>query len=273
MKLIRVNPEQIKIPELRVRARFDQEILAQFKSSIKETGIVAPVIVCSTGIELVLVDGEHRIQEAIANGIKQIEAAVFEGNMVDVMTKNLFLDHMRGKTPVSDMVKIIAALYTDYNLDPDQIEKETGLTRNYIERLIKISEASPAVQSALDEGVIGVGHAFELCRLPYAIQQEEIIAKHQVWRFTVKELHEQIDQVLLAIKELAEEPPITSETGKRPAPVYHCEGCKDEVEPRYLRPVMLCPNCFGEVWRLAKARIPKEVGEKGKDLQTVEEEG
>ena len=45
MKLIKINPSQIKIPELRVRARFDQEILLQFKSSIKDAGIVAPVIV------------------------------------------------------------------------------------------------------------------------------------------------------------------------------------------------------------------------------------
>jgi len=267
VKLIKVNPTQIKVPELRVRARFDAEILLQFKSSIKEAGIVAPVIVCQTGTDLVLVDGAHRLEEAIDLGLKTVDAVVFEGDMVDVLTKNLFLDQMRGKTPVSEMVKVISALYTEYNQDPDQIREKTGLSRDYIEKLVKISEASPAVQSALDEGVIGVGHAFELCRLPYAIQQEEIIAKHQVWRFTVKELHEQIDQVLIAVQELAEESPITPETGHRPPPVYHCEGCKDEVEPRYLRPVMLCPNCFGEVWRLAQAR-PAKGEEKDEELPT-----
>lgn len=255
MKLIKVKPQQVKIPELRVRARFDQEVWAQFQNSIKEAGIVSPVIVCQINEDLVLVDGEHRLLEAIALELPTIDAVVFEGDMVDVLTKNLFLDHTRGKTPVSEMVKVIGALSKDYNLDPDQIKEKTGLTRDYIEKLVKISLASPSVQLALDEGVIGVGHAFELCRLPYAIQQEEIIAKHQVWRFSVKELHEQIDQVVQAMQELAEAPPITAETGPRPTPVYHCEGCKDEVEPRYLRPVMLCPNCFGEVWRLAKLRL------------------
>ncbi|MBA7559928.1 hypothetical protein ES708_01546 [subsurface metagenome] len=254
-----MKPSQIKVPELRVRARFDQEIWAQFQNSIKEAGIVSPVIVCQIKEDLVLVDGEHRLQEAISRGIPMVDAVVFEGDMVDVLTKNLFLDHTRGKTPISEMVKVIGALYTEYGLDPDQIKEKTGLTRDYIEKLVKISLASPSVQQALDEGVIGVGHAFELCRLPYAIQQEEIIAKHQVWRFSVKELHEQIDGVLHAIKELAEAPTITPLTGTRPAPVYHCEGCKGEVEPRYLRPVMLCPNCFGEVWRLAKAHPAPEV--------------
>lgn len=246
----------MKVPELRVKARFDQEIWQQFQNSIREAGIVSPVIVCQIKDDLVLVDGEHRLVEAIAQGIPTVDAVVFEGDMVDVLTKNLFLDHTRGKTPVSEMVKVIGALYAEYNLDPDQIKEKTGLTRDYIEKLIKISLASPSVQLALDEGVIGVGHAFELCRLPYAIQQEEIIAKHQVWRFSVKELHEQIDQVLGAIQELAEAPPVAPVTGTRPPPVYHCEGCKAEVEPRYLRPVMLCPDCFGGVWRLAKAKEP-----------------
>ena len=258
MKLLKVKPSAIKVPELRVRARFDQEIWEQFQNSVREAGILAPVIVCQVKDDLVLVDGAHRLEEAAAQGLPTVDVVVFEGDMVDVLTKNLFLDHMRGKTPVSDMVKVIGALYTEYNQDPDLIREKTGLTREYIEKLIKISQASPSVQQALDEGVIGIGHAFELCRLPYAIQQEEIIAKHQVWRFTVKELHEQIDQVLSAIEDLAAEPPLTAEASTRPAPVYHCEGCKDEVEPRYLRPVMLCPFCFGEVWRLVKVRVASE---------------
>jgi len=230
------------------------------------------VIVCQVNEDLVLVDGAHRLEEAISQGLPSVEAVVFEGSMVDVLAKNLFLDHTRGKTPVSDMVRVIGALFTEYNLDPDQIREKTGLTRDYIEKLVRISQTSPSVQQALDEGVIGVGHAFELSRLPYAVQQEEIIAKHQVWRFTVKELHDQIDQVLIEMQAIAEEGPPTAVTEPRPIAKYHCEGCKQEVEPRYLRPVMLCPDCFGGVWRLAKAREPIDVESSGEHLQTVEGE-
>jgi len=259
VKLRKVKPGEVKVPELRVRARFDQEILAQFQSSIVEAGIVAPVIVCQVNEDLVLVDGAHRLEEAIKNDLPTVDVVIFEGDMVDVLTKNLFLDHMRGKTPVSDMVKVIGALYTEYGLDPDQIKEKTGLTRDYIEKLIRISKASPTVQQALDEGVIGVGHAFELARLPYAIQQEEVIAKHQVWRFTVKELHDQVDAVLAEMEMIKTAAPVETPGEPRPPATYHCEGCKGEVEPRYLRPVMLCPNCFGEVWRLARSSVPFEM--------------
>lgn len=258
MKLKRVKPSQIKIPELRVTAKFDEETRELLRSSIKEAGILAPVLVQEIEEELVLVDGLHRLEDAIATGDQPMDVAILDGDMVDLLCRNLFLDHVRGKTPVSDMVKVIGALYTEYAVDSEKIREKTGLSREYIEKLIKISQASPTVQQSLDDGVIGVGHAFELSRLPYAVQQEEVIAKHQVYKFAVKELKELVDQTLAAMQEIAEAPPPPPGTRERPAPVYHCEGCKDQVEPRYLRPVMLCPNCFGEVWRLAKLRPTSE---------------
>lgn len=259
MKLRKVNPHTIKIPEVRVTAQFDEELYEQFKESIKAVGQITPPICYEVGEDLILCDGLHRVQEAISNEDAAIEVVVIPGDMIDVLTKNIFLDHLRGKTPVSQMVTVIGALNQEYNLDPDQIKEKTGLSRDYIEKLIKISQASPSVQQALDEGVIGVGHAFELARLPYALQQEELVAKHQVWRFTVKELREQIDLVLKEMDLLKQAPVQSPSREPLPPRQFACEGCKEPIEPRYLRPVMLCPECFGNVWRLAKAReTPKE---------------
>ena len=254
-----MDPRKIQWPEIRVTAQFDEELFAQFQESLKEIGQVAPPIVYEVEGELVGCDGLHRCQEAIANNTPSIDVAVLDGDMVDVLTKNIMVDHLRGKTPVSQMVKVIHVLNEDYDLSSDQIVEKTGLTRDYVEKLIKISLASPVVQDALDQGIIGVGHAFELSRLPFAIQQEEMIAKHQVYRLSVKELKDFIDQVVKEMEGQAAAPAETPPGEPRPKPVYHCEGCKDEVDPRYLRPVMLCPNCFGDVWKLAKAREAEEV--------------
>jgi len=265
MKLRKIDPHSIKIPEVRVTAQFDEELYQQFKDSIAAVGSITPPICYEVKGELVLCDGLHRLQEAIASGDSTIPVVVIPGDMVDVLTKNIFLDHLRGKTPVSQMVNVIKTLSKEYGLDSDQIKEKTGLTRDYIEKLIRISEASPVILGVLDQGVIGVGHAFELSRLPYPIQQEEILARHQVWRFTVKELHDQIDAVLKEMDLLKQAPPLTPPGEPPKPPQYACEGCHQTVEPRYLRPVMLCPNCFGEVWRLGKTREEPEVkaGDKG----------
>jgi len=259
MKLRKVDPNIIKIPEVRVTAEFDEELYKQFKDSIAAIGQISPPICYEVDGQLVLCDGLHRLQEAINGGKTSIDIAVIPGDMVDVLTKNIFIDHLRGKTSVIQMVRVIKTLYQDYNLDSDKIRERTGLTRDYIEKLIKISEASPVVEEALTQGLIGIGHAYELSRLPHPIQQEELIVKHQVWRFTVKELHDQIDAVLREMDRMRNEAPVEPSSEDRKPREYSCEACKKPVEPRYLRPVLLCPNCFGDVWKLGKERDTAEV--------------
>lgn len=260
-----MDPRKIKIPEVRVTAQFSEEVLEQFKASMKVTGTIPPPIVYEVEGELVLCDGLHRIQEEIEKGTPLVDVVVFEGDMVDVLTKNIFLDHLRGKHPVSEMVRVIGVLSQEHNLDSDQIREKTGLTRDYIERLLKIAMAGSAVLESLDQGQIGVGHAFELSRLPFAIQREELLAKHQVFRFQVKELHEFVDNVLKEMEAIAEEPVAAVPGEPLPPRVYQCEGCHEETEPRYLRPAMVCPDCFGELWRIAqvKKRTAAEVPDDG----------
>lgn len=258
MKLRKVNPTTIKVPEVRVKAQFDEELLKQFQDSIKAVGQISPIICFEVGEELVLCDGEHRLQEALTNQEKEINAVVIPGDMIDVLTRNIFLDHLRGKTSVSQMVKVIKALGEDYGLDSDQIAERTFKNREYVEKLLKIGQASSVVQDALDQGWIGVGVAFEISRLPHPIMQEEIVAKQRIFGYKVADMRDVVDMALKDMKEMADAGPPTAVTTPRPVAKYHCEGCREEIEPRYLRPVMLCPNCFGNVWRLARARAEAE---------------
>jgi len=66
MKLRKVDPKSIKVPEVRVTAQFDEDLYEQFKSSIKEVGQITPPICYEVDRELILCDGLHRLQEAIA---------------------------------------------------------------------------------------------------------------------------------------------------------------------------------------------------------------
>jgi ParB-like chromosome segregation protein Spo0J len=258
VKLKHVDPRAIEVPAIRVTAQFEDEQLKQFQESIKAVGQIAPIIVYEVGEKLVLCDGWHRLEEAKKEGRTLIDAIVIPGDEVDVLTKNIFLDHLRGKTPVSQMVRAIGALYQDYGLDVDKIKEKTGLTRDYIEKLIRISTASPEVSEALDQGAIGVGVAYELSRLPLPLQQEEVLAKSTVYRLTAKTVKELVDAVLEQMSILDKQAPLPPPTEPPTPRKYYCEGCKGEVEPRYLRPVMVCPNCFGDVWRLGKAREAKD---------------
>jgi len=249
-----VKPSQIKVPEVRVTAQFTEEDREIFRKTIQEWGIETPILCFEIDGQLVLVDGLNRLEEAVRAGAQTVDVAVRPGDMIQVYTRNIFLDHTRGKHRVSDMIKVLKHLYEDLGQGVEQIQEATHLTRDYIERLLKISRANPEVLAALDAGSIGVGIAGEIVRLPHPIQQEELLAKSTHYRLRAADVREFVDQVLEDMGKLPATPP--GQPAQQPARIveYHCEGCKEIVDPRYLRPVMVCPECFGEIWRLQKAK-------------------
>lgn len=237
---------EISTPETRVTAVYDEELQAMLRETMKAMGMLTPIVVVQTPRGYRLVDGLHRVQEKAAAGETTVEAVVYEGEEKDSLLLNLVLNRTRGKTKASEMVKVIGALFEEYQMDPDAIKAKTGLNRDYIEKLIKISLASPSVQELLDQEIIGVGAAFEISRLPAKEQQDELCARTQIWRYTVADLKGLVDETIRLMQN-------TSPPGAPPPPPpvakYHCEGCQKEMEPKYLKPVMLCPDCFGIVWR------------------------
>jgi ParB family chromosome partitioning protein len=246
MKTKKVPISEISVPETRVTAVYDEELKSMLKETMAAMGMLQPIVVVQTPEGYRLVDGLHRLQEKQAAGEASVDAVVYEGEEKDSLLMNLVLNRTRGKTKASEMVQVIGALYEEYQMDPDAIKEKTGFSRDYIEKLIKISQAQPSVQELLDQEIIGVGAAFEISRLPAPEQQDQVCAQTQIWRYTVKELKELVDETLKMMERPPGEPP------PPPAAVvikYHCEGCRKEMEPRYLKPVMLCPDCFGVVWR------------------------
>jgi len=252
VKLRKVKPDQIKVPEVRVTARFDDETWAQFQASIKEIGAVAPIICCLVDEEFVLVDGLHRLVEAQRSGAATVDVAVIDGDMVDVLTKNLFLDHMRGKTPISEMVSVIEALWKEYSLDSEQIAAKTGMTRDYVEKLQLISELTPLCREALDGGRIGVGHAVALTKLKDPVRQETVLHQLELYRWPVKELEKYIKDVLelLAYKEEKEAAP-----EPRPPVMVKCVYCGEAYDPSEIMAPVTCHYCSGIMFAsIAQAR-------------------
>jgi len=265
MKLRRVNPDKIKVPETRVTARFDEETWRQFQESIRNVGPVSPVICCEVEGELVLVDGLHRLVEAINNKTGNIDVAVIEGDMVDVLTKNLFLDHMRGKTPVSEMVQVIKALWKEYSLDSEQIAAKTGMTRDYVEKLQLISELTPVCLEALDEGRIGVGHAFALTKIKDPVRQEMVLRQQEMYHWAIKDLESYIIDVNKIVKEAEQTP---AEAAQRPPVKIRCAYCRDEFDPAEIAFVATCRGCSGVMFAsMAQARRELE----GQQLQRGEQ--
>jgi ParB family chromosome partitioning protein len=242
MELRKVKIGEVQIPEVRVTARFNDEIWEQFQSSLKTTGQVTPIIVYETKEGLVLCDGLHRLIESKNSGETEIFAAILPGDMADVMTKNIMLDHLRGKTPVSEMIGVIKFLWKELDLDSERIAEKTGLSRDYIEKLQKISELTPFCLEQIDQERIGVGHASALTKIKDPIRQETVCNQLLMYHWTIRELEDFIRQVEQLVPEPSTETPSEEPQGPR---MIQCNFCRQLYELSQIANPNTCVGCAG----------------------------
>jgi ParB-like chromosome segregation protein Spo0J len=245
MQTQRVPIAQIKIPEVRVTMVHSPEVQELLRGTIQKLGNLTPVILTKTGEEYTLVDGLHRIQEVQAQGQTEIDAVIYEGGPEENYLLNLTLNQVRGKARASEMVSVIEQLTKVHHLDSEEISKRTGLTREYIEKLWKITEASLSVREALDHELITVGAAWEIARLPGPDQQDYLVSMQGIWKMPAKDLHEYVNQIL---KMMQQPKPAAAPVVLPPPTLPKCDGCHRETEMKYLRPIVICPNCYGRVY-------------------------
>ena len=259
MKLRKLDPNLIKIPEVRVTAQFEPAELSMFKASIKNAGMIAPIIVCEIDGDVVLVDGLHRLSEAIDNKQKTIAAVVIPGDMVDVLTKNIFIDHMRGRPPITEMITVIKALFEEYKVTIEGIVDKTGMTRDYVEKLLKLSELTPYCLAVLDEGRIGVGHAAALTKLKDPIRQETVLQQQLLYRWKVPELENYVKEVEAIVEEQA---PADTQTKEREPIKVKCVYCQQSYDVHVIANPNTCSGCAGVMFgsiAQAKVEMDKEI--------------
>ena len=251
MKVVNIPLSSIQVPEVRISARYDEELASNLASSLRDVGQLEPIIVVQNGEGYILVDGLHRTYEAKQRGDKTIPAVIHPGNLTQALLLNLATSHNKGKIHPGDVLKVIAALVKDQGLDSDAIAHATGMSREQVERYWRLSESSPLVQHAVSEGNCSLGAAAEIARLPSLEQQEELLAQQVLFRHPVAMVKATVDQVLAIMSEPPTERPIQV---SQPAPLPSCQGCQQEVHPGQLRSALLCPHCYGQVYRLSRER-------------------
>ena len=240
MKLRKVSPIRIKIPDVRIRGIFDEDMKKLLAESMNGMGQIAPIICCEIDGELVLVDGENRLETARREQWPTIEVAVIEGDMSDVLTRNLFLDHIRGKHTPGQMLKVITVLWKDYHLDSDAIAQKTGLRRDYIEQFQLLDVLTPMIRSALDEERIKLGHAVALSKIKDPVQQEVVFQQLMLYRWGVAELAAFIKQVLEIV------PAPVSESAAQPIRgpfMLKCFYCGEEFTVDKIANPNTCGGC------------------------------
>ena len=168
-----VGIDKIKPNPHQPRKKFDSQELIELSNSIKEHGILQPLIVTSeTGSgEYILIAGERRLEAARTAGLKKVPVIVREASELQRLELALIENVQREDLDPLEEAQAYAQLADEFNLSHEEIAGKVGRNRATITNRLRLLKLPEEVKKALTDGKISEGHARALLGLSSAEAQ------------------------------------------------------------------------------------------------------
>lgn len=179
-----VNPYQ-------PRGLFDEESLSALTSSIREVGVLQPVLVRPRDAETFeLIAGERRWRAAKRAGLRSIPAIVRDvedlGSLEQALVENLHRDDLGALEEAAAYAQLIE----DFGLTQDAVAQRVGKSRPTVANALRLLQLPAAVQALLVEGRLTAGHARALLGLASRQQQDQLARRIVAEDLTVREVEQ-----------------------------------------------------------------------------------
>jgi ParB family chromosome partitioning protein len=157
------------------REVFDEDALAELVTSIKEVGLLQPVVVRQLGpTHYELIMGERRFRACREAGLEAIPAIVRatddEKLLLDALLENL---HRAQLNPLEEAAAY-DQLLQDFNCTHDQLADRIGRSRPQVSNTLRLLKLSPSVQRRVAAGVLSAGHARALLSVADSEEQDRL---------------------------------------------------------------------------------------------------
>jgi ParB family transcriptional regulator, chromosome partitioning protein len=156
------------------RRSFDEETLAGLVDSIRELGILQPVLVRETDGGFELIAGERRWRAAKRAGLHEVPALVRTADEVASLEQALVENlHRQDLNPLEEAAAF-QQLIEDFGYTQEQVAQRVGRSRSAVANLLRLFQLPPAVQRLVGEGLLTAGHAKALLGHPDRSYQEAL---------------------------------------------------------------------------------------------------
>ena len=193
--------DQISPNARQPREVFEEEAMAELVHSIKEIGLLQPVVVRRTGessYELIM--GERRWRATQTAGHDVIPAIVRQTGDDDMLRDALLENLHRSQLNPLEEAAAYRQLLDDFGCTHDELAGRIGRSRPQISNTLRLLNLSPAVQRRVAAGVLSAGHARTLLAVPDASAQDRLASRVVAEGISVRGLEE-----LVAVGELGSE--------------------------------------------------------------------
>lgn len=195
-QVIKIPVENIIPNPSQPRYYFDGENLKELAQSIKEHGIIQPIIVTKINDQKYeLISGERRWQASKLAGLKEIPAIVRLATIQQKLELALVENIQRHDLNPIEEARAYKRLHNEFNLTQEEVARRTGKSRSSIANTMRLLELPIEIQRGLIENKITEGHARAILGLPSPEKQRalyELILKNNL---TVRAAENKVKEV------------------------------------------------------------------------------
>ncbi|MEW8977814.1 MAG: ParB/RepB/Spo0J family partition protein [Symbiobacterium sp.] len=177
------NPEQ-------PRREFDQERLEELAASIREHGIVQPIVVRRKDQGYEIVAGERRWRAARLAGLDRVPALVREFTEAERMEIALIENLQREDLNPVEEAEAYRSLIEAHGLTQEALAKRLGRSRSQVANTLRLLQLEPSVQEEVRQGRISMGHAKVLLGVGDADRQKALAERVVREQLSVRQLEE-----------------------------------------------------------------------------------
>jgi len=173
-RLVHIDPHAIVPNPRQPRTNFDPDDLAELVHSVREFGVLQPVVVRDKGdgtFELIM--GERRTRASREAGLTEIPAIVRDTQDEDLLRDALLENLHRSQLNPLEEASAYQQLLEDFGITQDELAKRIGRSRPQISNTIRLLRLPVPVQQRVAAGVLSAGHARAILSLedPEAMQR------------------------------------------------------------------------------------------------------
>ncbi len=207
-RVIVANVKDIKASPFQPRRHFDNELIAELAASIKESGLLQPLVVRKVNGTFELIAGERRLRAVSSLGHTTVKVVVHEASDQEVAELALIENLQRADLTPLEEAEQYRLLQEKFGMKQETIAQHVGKSRAVVANMVRLLELAPEVRELLTQQQITVGHAKVLLQLKDADKQT--LAAHRVARgtLTVRQTEQLVRNMLNPAPAPAKEEPV-----------------------------------------------------------------
>jgi ParB family chromosome partitioning protein len=174
------------------RIRFDEAKIAEMAESIRQHGVIEPLLVRARSGRFELIAGERRMRAALAAGLDAVPVIVREMSDREVLEVTLIENLQREELTALEEAAAYVRLIEEFGATQDEVARRVGKSRPAVANTIRLLQLPPPVLDELRSGRLSAGHARALLALESSPEQVALARETIRLALSVRQLEERI---------------------------------------------------------------------------------